>query len=57
MEAWNQWLLNNGWNTEFIFFSSKPKNSGQLGSNEDTAKIAIDERLVRKYLEQLNIYK
>lgn len=29
------------------FLSSKPKNSGQLRSNEDTTKIAIDERLRR----------
>lgn len=38
------------------FLSSKPKNSGQLGSSEDTTKIAIDERLGRKHLEP-NIYK
>jgi hypothetical protein len=34
-----------------------PKTRRQLGNNEDTAKIAIDVRLVRKHLEQLNIYK
>lgn len=30
-----------------LFLSSKPKNSGQLRSNEDTTKTAIDERLRR----------
>lgn len=40
-----------------LFCTSKPKNSGQLGSNEDAAKVAIDEGLIRKHLEQLNIYK
>lgn len=40
-----------------LFFYKYPKNSGQLGSNEDAAKVAIDEGLIRKHLEQLNIYK
>lgn len=40
-----------------LLFNNMPKNRRQLGSNEDTVKIAIDVRLVRKHLEQLNIYK
>lgn len=39
------------------FFSDMPKTRRQLGNNEDTAKIAIDARQVRKHSEQLNIYK
>lgn len=34
-----------------------PKTRRQLGNNEDSAQIAIEARLVRKHLEQLNIYK
>lgn len=40
-----------------LLFNDKPETRRQLGSNEDAAKIAIDVRLVRKHLEQLNIYK
>lgn len=40
-----------------LIFNSMLKTRRQLGSNEDTAKIAIDVRLVRKHLEQRNVYK
>lgn len=39
------------------FFLHSTKSSGQTRRNEDTAKIAIDERLLRKLSEQPNIYK
>lgn len=39
------------------FFCSKPQSSGQTRRNEDTAKIAIDERLLRKPSEQPDVYK